>query len=244
MMNSHQHFDDNHQEMDEKNQITEVDFSFDDYDFKPSNTFSTSSKFPGISNDAIYETRSRKKRAFTKEDDLKLKKAVQEYGENDWSLIASIVGNRTRRQCRERWKKFLCPTLNHSSWTEEEDYLLLSKYQSLGPKWSVISSSFKNRTDISVKTRFITLNRRMKKEYDLTKRILRNNSFNYQNDAERTNFEQKNKSKVKMKEENYIQDNSNVCTSPLKINHDDSSNTIDSFLDFSLFENSGENEVD
>lgn len=109
----------------------------------------------------------RTKLMFTKEEDEKLIKAVKQYGDRDWSVIASCFANRNCRQCRERWKKFLCPTLNHSPWTPKEDELLIKKYNQFGPKWSIISKSFKNRTDVNIKTRYIALMRRQKKNNDL-----------------------------------------------------------------------------
>ena len=60
----------------------------------------------------------RVKSMFTKKEDNKLIKLVKEYGDQDWALIASFFNNRSRRQCRERWNKYLCPTLNLSPWTK------------------------------------------------------------------------------------------------------------------------------
>lgn len=108
----------------------------------------------------------RAKAMFTKEEDKKLIKAVKKFGERDWKLISSFLDNRTGRQCRERWKKFLCPSLNHSPWTIEEDEILLKKYKEIGPKWSQICTFFQNRTDVNIKTRFTVLTRKMKKEQE------------------------------------------------------------------------------
>lgn len=114
----------------------------------------------------------KKKRAvFTKEEDKRLIKAVQDYGEGNWSLIASYVGNRTKRQCSERWRKFLCPTVNLSKWTQEEDNLLLMKFIELGPKWTLISKFFDNRTDVNVKARYVILNRKMKKRQEFLEKV-------------------------------------------------------------------------
>lgn len=109
------------------------------------------------------ENPKRVKSMFTIKEDKKLIKLVKEYGDQDWALISSFFKDRTRRQCRERWKKYLCPSLNHSPWTSEEDELLLKKFNQIGPKWTQISKSFKNRTDISIKSRYIYLMRKIKK---------------------------------------------------------------------------------
>lgn len=132
---------------------------------------SVSSPLASYSNNSEVQTNNqaptkRSKIMFTKEEDKKLIKAVRKFGEHDWKLISSFLENRTSRQCRERWKKFLCPSLNHSPWTKEEDEILLARYQEYGPKWSQISCFFQNRTDISIKTRFTVLSRKMKKEQE------------------------------------------------------------------------------
>lgn len=132
-----------------------------------SNSSSTSDFFTILENS---ENTKRVKSMFTKKEDKKLIKLVKEYGDQDWALIASFFKDRTRRQCRERWKKYLCPSLNHSPWTSEEDELLLKKFVQIGPKWTLISKSFKNRTDISIKSRYIYIMRKIKKN---------KNSFDY-----------------------------------------------------------------
>ena len=108
---------------------------------------------------------------FTKEEDSRLTKAVEEYGEDNWELVALYVGNRTKRQCSERWRKFLSPTVNLSKWTEEEDKLLIEKFKEIGPKWSQISHFFNNRTDVNIKARFVVLQRRAKKHQEFIEKV-------------------------------------------------------------------------
>ena len=97
---------------------------------------------------------------FTAEDDKKLRDLVEQYGTSDWNLISQKMGTRNSRQCRERWENYLSSSVNRSPFTPEEDLLLLQKYQELGAKWVNISKSFNNRTDISVKSRWMVLKRR------------------------------------------------------------------------------------
>lgn len=108
---------------------------------------------------------------FTKEEDSRLSKAVEKYGEDNWELVALYVGNRTRRQCSERWRKFLSPTVNLSKWTEEEDKLLIEKFKEIGPKWSQISHFFNNRTDVNIKARFVVLQRKAKKHQEFIEKV-------------------------------------------------------------------------
>ena len=97
---------------------------------------------------------------FTAEDDKKLKDLVEQYGTTDWNLISQKMETRNARQCRERWENYLSSNVNRSPFTPEEDLLLMQKYQELGAKWVAISKSFNNRTDISVKSRWMVLKRR------------------------------------------------------------------------------------
>ncbi|EAY10643.1 Myb-like DNA-binding domain containing protein [Trichomonas vaginalis G3] len=97
---------------------------------------------------------------FTVEDDAKLKSLVEEFGETDWNLISQKMQTRNPRQCRERWENYLSPKVNHDPFTPQEDLKLFNLYEELGPKWVAISKRFNNRTDISVKSRWMVLKRR------------------------------------------------------------------------------------
>lgn len=96
-------------------------------------------------------------------DDDRLRQIVELVGDDDWNLIAQYMQYRNPRQCRERWQNYLCPSLNRSPWTDEEDRLLLQKQRELGSRWVQISTFFHNRTDAMVKNRFQVLKRRESK---------------------------------------------------------------------------------
>jgi hypothetical protein len=66
---------------------------------------------------------------------------------------------RNARQCRERWKHYLEPSINRGEWTEAEDDLLVSKHRELGPKWSQISAFFVSRTAVDLKNRYQRIKR-------------------------------------------------------------------------------------
>jgi hypothetical protein len=72
-------------------------------------------------------------------------------------LIAASLGNRTPRQCRERWRHYLQPVIKSSSWTLEEDDILRRGHAALGPKWSVIALSLPGRTEVNIKNRWTKL---------------------------------------------------------------------------------------
>ena len=101
---------------------------------------------------------------FTPQEDAKIVKLVQQFGEEDWNKIASKIKGRNVRQCRERWRNYLSPDIDKSVWRPEEDQLLIEKYQELGARWKTISSYFPNRTDIAVKNRMHKLVRGMEKK--------------------------------------------------------------------------------
>ena len=91
---------------------------------------------------------------FTPEEDEKLKMLVLAHGTNSWSFIAKLMETRNHRQCRERWKNYLNPSLRSDPWTFEEDKLLVDKYAEYGPKWNKISKFFVNRSDNSIRNRW------------------------------------------------------------------------------------------
>jgi hypothetical protein len=75
----------------------------------------------------------------------------------NWAVIGQLMGNRTARQCRERYHNYLSPAVKLSPWSCEEDQLLLEKYRELGPKWSQMTAFFENRTAVSLKNHYAKL---------------------------------------------------------------------------------------
>jgi hypothetical protein len=100
------------------------------------------------------------KHAFSSEEDARLSELVGQYGEHSWPEIEKRMPGRSSRQCRERWKLYLSPSVSNDSWAAEEDLQLIQLYQLCGPKWSIIASHFPKRTANSVKNRQKQLLRR------------------------------------------------------------------------------------
>jgi hypothetical protein len=111
-----------------------------------------------ISFDSFHPSKVRK-RKFTEDEDTRLAELVAQHGASSWKKIAMHMNGRSVRQCRERWKYFLEPTINRGDWTLDEDNLLLAKYDEIGPKWAQISAFFRSRTDIDLKNRFHRIQR-------------------------------------------------------------------------------------
>lgn len=100
---------------------------------------------------------------FDHKDDVRLKELVKVYGEHNWKTIA-IKMNRTYRQVKDRWLRYLSPQVNHNPWSHAEDDLLSTLVPIMSPRWKEIATHFKGRTDIQVKTRFKILKNRAKKQ--------------------------------------------------------------------------------
>lgn len=129
------------------------------------------------------------KSKFTKIEDEKLKQLVSQYGDKEWSLISKQMNDRNPRQCRERWFNYLCPKLTKEEWTMKEDYLLIKKFNDIGPHWNIISKSFINRSVNSVRNRYVKLANNYLK--NLKKSILENdmlNKFKSEKRADEINF--------------------------------------------------------
>ncbi|EAY13649.1 Myb-like DNA-binding domain containing protein [Trichomonas vaginalis G3] len=108
----------------------------------------------------IKELKLHSRTKFTKEDDDKLIIIVANCGSSDWSKVSSLMGNKNPRQCQDRWNKYLCPSVNKSPFSIQEDHLILELYNMYGPKWVQIAKFFNNRSDVSIKSRFRVLKRR------------------------------------------------------------------------------------
>jgi uncharacterized protein (DUF2237 family) len=90
--------------------------------------------------------------AWTEDEDLKLKAAVQTHGGKNWNKIAALVPGRTKRQCRDRWHSALDPSVaptagRTGTWTVDEDLKLKAAVQIHGGKnWNAIAAMVPGRT--------------------------------------------------------------------------------------------------
>ncbi|XP_015208869.1 myb-related protein A isoform X1 [Lepisosteus oculatus] len=83
---------------------------------------------------------------WTREEDEKLRKLVEEHGTDAWGLIAVHFPKRTDGQCQHRWQKVLNPELVKGPWTKEEDQRVIELVHKYGPKrWSVIAKHLQGR---------------------------------------------------------------------------------------------------
>jgi hypothetical protein len=96
------------------------------------------------------KTGHRKRVSFTPDEDDRLRALVAKFGDNDWGRVASKLPRRDRRQCRERWFKYLTPHVRNGPWSREEEELLRHRVHELGHRWTAIRASFPGRTAINV----------------------------------------------------------------------------------------------
>jgi hypothetical protein len=94
---------------------------------------------------------------FTAEEDAQIVLLVQQYGTDNWVKLAGLLGtNRTKRQVRERWQSYLDPQLDRG-YTEAEDTQLEKLFAELGPQWARIAAVIGNKSAISARNRYRTV---------------------------------------------------------------------------------------
>ena len=94
------------------------------------------------------------KRQFSLLEDQTILKRVAQFGAKNWDLIASVIPERTGRQCRERYYNYLSPEITNSPWTPEEDQILIQEVQISGSSWSKIAPKFPGRSPNNIKNRW------------------------------------------------------------------------------------------
>ncbi|KAH8174265.1 myb-like DNA-binding domain-containing protein [Sarocladium implicatum] len=85
-------------------------------------------------------------------EDRRLLSCISQDGPHNWVQIALDVGQRSAKQCRERYHQNLKPGLNHSPISQSEARYILDQVARRGPRWAEISRELgNNRSDNSVK---------------------------------------------------------------------------------------------
>ena len=82
---------------------------------------------------------------WTKEEDRKLVRMVQNFGPRKWAAISEELVGRSGKQCRERWHNHLDPNVNRQSWSEHEDRQILECHMRMGNRWAEMSKYLPGR---------------------------------------------------------------------------------------------------
>ena len=120
---------------------------------------------------------------FTDIEDIKLVNIVMKMKKINWKQVSSLMGNKTPRQCRERYNNYLSPKVQNKTWTDEEDKLLLEKYSIYGPQWSFLTQFFKNRAAVNIKNHYTKLSAHQKKDQQKEKIEKQNEEYDHIEDA-------------------------------------------------------------
>ncbi|KAK9271530.1 hypothetical protein L1049_001890 [Liquidambar formosana] len=105
-----------------------------------------------------------RKGAWTKEEDVLLRKCVENFGEGKWHLVPLRAGlNRCRKSCRLRWLNYLRPNIKRGEFALDEVDLIIRLHKLLGleqlkeciprnyGRWSLIAARLPGRTANDVK---------------------------------------------------------------------------------------------
>nr|QTO65856.1 R2R3MYB [Sarcandra chloranthoides] len=93
-----------------------------------------------------------RKGSWSKEEDDRLRKCIDEYGEGRWREVPLRAGlKRCRKSCRLRWLNYLHPNIKRGEFEEDEIDLIIRLHKLLGNRWSLIAGKIPGRTANDIK---------------------------------------------------------------------------------------------
>jgi hypothetical protein len=99
------------------------------------------------------------RRSWKPEEDSMMIEAVKKFG-NNWIAVATLLPGRTNVQCREKWAKYLDPTieqptpLKKGKWTAEEDAKLTDAVKKFSNDWVQNAALVPGRTNVQCRQRW------------------------------------------------------------------------------------------
>ncbi|KAJ6795083.1 myb-like protein L [Iris pallida] len=96
-------------------------------------------------------------KAWTEEEDAKLRAAVESFGESNWQIVASNLEGRVGTQCSNRWRKTLVPDRRKvGKWSVDEDKRLKAAVTLFGAKnWHKIAQFVPGRIHVQCRERWL-----------------------------------------------------------------------------------------
>ena len=85
------------------------------------------------------------RKPFTAQEDHFIRNSVKLVGE-DWEIISKVLLGRTPKQIHDRYQNYLRDGLKKGPWTKEEDDLIISFYEQIGPKWTKMVENIPGRS--------------------------------------------------------------------------------------------------
>jgi myb proto-oncogene protein len=101
-----------------------------------------------------------RKGRWTTDENMMLKYAISMYGGKKWGAIARLVPGRTIKQCRDRWRDVLDPSIGRATarvgkWTADEATMLEYAVSMYGGKhWEAIAALVPGRTKVQCRKRW------------------------------------------------------------------------------------------
>jgi len=100
------------------------------------------------------------RRKWNREEDKQLAMLINKHGTTNWRVVASLLQDRTAKQCRERWINHLDPAIIKGKLSSEEWSIVVQTQEELGNRWSEIAKLLPGRTPNQIKNVWHAMARR------------------------------------------------------------------------------------
>ncbi|KAL7925276.1 hypothetical protein ACQKWADRAFT_283526 [Trichoderma austrokoningii] len=85
------------------------------------------------------------------DESFRLVTLINKTGAQNWVTVASLMGSRNAKQCRERYHQNLDPSLRHDPISEDEAARIMDLYRRYGSAWARIAEQLPGRSDNAIK---------------------------------------------------------------------------------------------